>query len=123
MFQRSVGRQLWSTPITVASRSRYGRSTRVSIKPRSWVLKSRTSRSAPNVRPASPASSATNTPYLVSPKLPLSLTAAVMSPEPSPSSAGPPTPRVSSHPPHPAPLQQSHSPSFPDTHPPPPPQP
>ena len=93
-FQRWFGRQLWSTPSTVASRSKKGRSTWVSITPRFCLSKSRTRRSAWNERPASPASSAANTPYLVWPRLPLILTAAVMSPAPSPSSAGPPTRRV-----------------------------
>lgn len=58
------------------------------------MLKSRTSRSARKLRPASPSSSATNTPYLVAPRLPLTFTAALMSAAPRPSSEGPPMRRV-----------------------------
>ncbi len=64
------------------------------MKPRFCLLKSRTPRAAANVRPTDSASSAANRPYFALPTLPFNFNAAVMSPAPTPSSAGPPTRRV-----------------------------
>jgi hypothetical protein len=94
MFHFWFGRQFWSKPTTVAVRSKYGRSTCVTIMPTFCEAKSCDRRSAVNVRPTGSASSAMSTPYFVEPKLPLAFTAAVMSPAPKPSSVGPPTRRV-----------------------------
>ena len=57
-----LGRQLWSTPSTVASRSRQGSSTRASMAPRFCLSKSPPSRTAWSPRPPAPPSPPANRP-------------------------------------------------------------